>query len=77
MYSTVYDLLPPLDQFVDVVLPEIGQSAIEKIIQPDFKILFVIEGKCCFDDLGMGPGVVVEQDDLALSFRPLMPNDLI
>ena len=40
----VYDLLPPLDQFVDVVLPKILRSGIEEFVGPVFKVLFIVEG---------------------------------
>ena len=39
----VYDLLPPLDQFVDAVLPKIPGSGIEEFVEPVFKILFIVE----------------------------------
>ena len=39
----VYDLLPPLDQFVDVVLPKIPRSGIKEFIEPIFKV-FIVEG---------------------------------
>ena len=40
----VYELLPPLDQFVDVVLPKISRSGIEELVEPVFKVLFIVEG---------------------------------
>ena len=40
----VYDLLPPLNQFVDAVLPKISGSGIEEFVEPVFKVLFIIEG---------------------------------
>ena len=40
----VYDPFPPLDQFVDVVLPKIPGSGIEEFIEPVFKVLFILEG---------------------------------
>ena len=45
MFSVaVYDLLPPLDQFVDAVLPKIPGSDIEEFVEPVFKVLFIIKG---------------------------------
>ena len=40
----VYDLLPPLDQFVNAVLPKIPESGIEEFVEPVFKVLFIVEG---------------------------------
>ena len=40
----VYDLLPPLDQFVDAVLPKIPGPGIDEFVEPVFKVLFIIEG---------------------------------
>ena len=40
----VYDLLPPLDQFIDAVLPKIPRSGIKKFVEPVFKVLFIVEG---------------------------------
>ena len=40
----VYDLLPPLDQFVDAVLPKISGSGIEEFVEPVFKVLFIVKG---------------------------------
>ena len=40
----VYDLLPPLNQFVDAVLPQISGSGIEEFVEPVFKVLFIVEG---------------------------------
>ena len=40
----VYDLLPPLDQFVDAVPPKIPWSGIEEFVEPVFKVLFIVEG---------------------------------
>ena len=40
----VYDLLPPLDQFVDAVLPKIPGSGIEEFVEPVFKVLFSVKG---------------------------------
>ena len=40
----VYDLLPPLNQFVDAVLPKIPGSGIEEFVEPVFKVLFIVEG---------------------------------
>ena len=39
----VYDLLPPLDQFVDAVPPKISGSGIEEF-QSVFKVLFIVKG---------------------------------
>ena len=38
----VYDLLPPLDQFV--VLPKISGSGIKEFVNPVFKVLFIVKG---------------------------------
>ena len=40
----VYNLLPPLDQFVDAVPPKIPGSGIEEFVEPVFKVLFIVEG---------------------------------
>ena len=40
----VYDLLPPLDQFVDAVPPKIPWFGIEEFVEPVFKVHFIIEG---------------------------------
>ena len=40
----VYGLLPPLDQFVDAVLPKISGSSIKEFVEPVFKVLFIVEG---------------------------------
>ena len=40
----VYDLLPLLDQFVDVIPPKIPGSGIEEFVEPVFKVLFIVEG---------------------------------
>ena len=40
----VYDLLPPLDQFVNVFLQKIPGSGIEKFVEPIFKVLFIVKG---------------------------------
>ena len=44
----VYDLLPPLDQFVDAVSQKIPGSGIEdccmEFVEPVFKVLFIVEG---------------------------------
>ena len=40
----VYDLLPPLDQFVDAVPPKISGSDIEEFVEPVFKVLFIVKG---------------------------------
>ena len=44
MSVAVYNLLPPLDQFVDAVLPKIPGSGIEEFVEPIFKVLFIVEG---------------------------------
>ena len=40
----VYDLLPPLDQFVNAILPKISVSGIKEFVEPVFKVLFLVEG---------------------------------
>ena len=40
----VYDLLPPLDQFVDAVPPKIPRSGIEEFVEPVFKVFFIVKG---------------------------------
>ena len=40
----VYNLLPPLNQFVDAVSPKISRSGIEEFVDPVFMILFIIDG---------------------------------
>ena len=40
----VYDLLPPLNQFVDAVPQKIFGSGIEEFVEPVFKVLFIVEG---------------------------------
>ena len=39
-----YNLLPPLDQFVDAVLPKIPRSGVEEFVEPVFKVLFIVKG---------------------------------
>ena len=39
----VYNLLPPFDQFVNVILPKIPRSGIEEFVEPVFKVLFIVE----------------------------------
>ena len=39
----VYDLLPPLDQFFNAILPKIPGSGIEEFVEPVFKVLFIVE----------------------------------
>ena len=39
----VYNLLPPLHQFVDAVLPKIPGSGIEEFVEPVFKVLFIVK----------------------------------
>ena len=41
----VYNLLPPLDQFVNTVLPKIPRSGIKEFVEPVFKVLFNVKGK--------------------------------
>ena len=40
----VYDLLPPLDQFIDAVPLKILGSDIEEFVKPVFKVLFIVKG---------------------------------
>ena len=40
----VYDLLPPLDQFVNAVPPKIPESGIKEFVEPVFKVLFIVKG---------------------------------
>ena len=40
----VYDLLPLLNQFVNVVLPKIPGSGIEEFVKPVFKVLLIVKG---------------------------------
>ena len=40
----VYNLLPPLDQFVDAILPKISGSGIKEFVMPIFKVLFIVDG---------------------------------
>ena len=40
----VYNLLPPLDQIVDVVTPKIPRSGIKEFVEPIFRVLFIVEG---------------------------------
>ena len=40
----VYDLLSPLDQFVDAGPSKIPESGITKFVEPVFKVLFIVEG---------------------------------
>ena len=40
----IYDLLTPLDQFVDVVPPKIPGSGIEEFVEPVFKVFLIVEG---------------------------------
>ena len=40
----VYDLLPPLNQFVDADPPKIPRSGIEEFVEPVFKVLFIVKG---------------------------------
>ena len=43
-FIAVYDLLPPLDQFVNAVPPKILGSGIKEFVEPVFKVLFIVEG---------------------------------
>ena len=40
----VYNLLPPLDQFVNAISPKIPKSGIEEFVEPVFKVFFIVEG---------------------------------
>jgi len=40
----VYNLLPPLDQFINAISPEIAGPGLEEVVKPVFKVLVVIEG---------------------------------
>ena len=40
----VYDLLPPLNQFVNAVPPKIPWSGIKEFVEPVFKVLFIFKG---------------------------------
>ena len=40
----VYNLLPPLDQFVDAIPPKIPRSGMEEFVEPVFKVLFIVKG---------------------------------
>ena len=40
----LYDLLPPLDQFVDAAPPKIPGSGIKEFIEPVFKVFFIVKG---------------------------------
>ena len=40
----VYDLFPPLDQFVNAVLPKIPGSGIKEFVEPVFKVVFIVKG---------------------------------
>ena len=42
---TVYNLLPPLDQFVQCRSTKNTRSGIEEFVEPFFKVLFIVEGK--------------------------------
>ena len=39
----VYNLLPPLDQFVDAASPKIRRSNIKEFVEPVFKVLFIVK----------------------------------
>ena len=38
----VYDLLPPLDQFIDAIPPKIPSSGIKEFVEPVVKVLFIV-----------------------------------
>ena len=38
----VYDLLPPLDQFVNAVPPKIPRSGVKEFVEPVVKVLFLL-----------------------------------
>ena len=40
----VYNLLPPLDQFVNTIPPKIPGSGIKEFVEPVFKVLFIVKG---------------------------------
>ena len=40
----VYNLLPPLDQFVDAISLKIPGCGIKEFVEPVFKVLFIVEG---------------------------------
>ena len=40
----VYNLLPPLDQFADAVLPKIPESGFEEFVESVFKVLLIVKG---------------------------------
>ena len=40
----VYNLLPPLNQFVNAVPPKIPRSGIKEFVDPVFKVLFIVKG---------------------------------
>ena len=39
-----YNLLPPLDQFVDAIPPKIPEFGIKEFVEPVFKVLFIVKG---------------------------------
>ena len=43
----VYDLLPPLNQFVDAIPPKISRSGIEEFVEPVFNVLLIVKGNAC------------------------------
>ena len=43
-FIAVYNLFPPLNQFVNAVLPKISGSDIKEFVEPVFKVLFIVEG---------------------------------
>ena len=47
-YVAVYDLLSPIDQFIDTILPKIPGSGIEEFVEPVFKVLFIVEGNALY-----------------------------
>ena len=40
----VYNLLPPLDQFVNAVPPKISGSGTKEFVEPVFKVLIIVKG---------------------------------
>lgn len=41
----IYDLFPPLDEFVHGVPSRIGRSNVEEDVEPVFEVVFVVEGR--------------------------------
>ena len=40
----VYNLLSPLDQFVNAIPPKIPGSGIKRFLKPVFKVFFIVKG---------------------------------